>query len=84
MTDRRSKIFCWEDGRKNGPDWGRYGRYGEINHITKNFRTRSTFWYGLGLEWDPDLIEKMRWRRKPQKSERSRKKTSLKIEIGPN
>ena len=52
------KDFLLEVGRKNGPDWGRYGRYGEINHITKNFRTRSTFWYGLGLEWDPDLIEK--------------------------
>ena len=73
-----------EYGRKNGPDWGRYGRYGEINYITKDFRTRSTFWNGLGLEWDPDLIEKLTWRRTLEHSERSRKNIGPKIEIRPN
>ena len=73
-----------QEERQSRVDWGRYGRYGEINHITKNFRTISTFWYGLGLEWDQDLIEKLTWRRTHQNSERSRKQIGPKIEIRPN
>ena len=69
-----------EHDRKDKPDWGRCGSYGKINYITTNFKTRSTFWNGLGLEWDPDLIDKLTWRRTFENSDRSR----TKIEIRPN
>ena len=65
------KDVLLEDDLENGPDWGRYGRYGEINYITRNFKTISTFWNGLGLEWDPDLSEQMSWCRTLENSKRS-------------
>ena len=49
LTGALKDLFL-EVGRKNGPDWGRYGRYGEINHITKlQDEINLLVWIRLGM-----------------------------------